>query len=172
MNSEVIGKVELMIQNMNEQFATQILNWKYKPPYDFYNGDSKNMEESIEELLDGSYYALVNTDNELFGFFCTGKSAQVPAGQLVGAYKENLVDLGLGMNPLFVGQKKGAQFCSLIISWIEQQHGNKPLRLTVATFNQRAIHLYKKLGFKKEREFRTERAEFISMVRHGEYPAK
>lgn len=160
--------MELTIHNMNKQLAIQILNWKYAPPYDFYNSDSEYEKEALEELLDDSYYALVTTENELFGFFCTGKSAQVPAGHSIGAYKEDLVDMGLGMNPIFVGQKRGAQFCSYIINRIEEQYENMAIRLTVATFNQRAIHLYEKLGFKKENEFQTERAKFITMVKKKE----
>ena len=148
---------------MNEQRAIQILNWKYDPPYDFYN--NHYTDEALEELLDSSYYALVNTKNELFGFFCAGKSAQVPAGHAKGAYEENLVDMGLGMNPRMVGQGSGTEFCSLIIRLIRKKYGNTPIRLTVATFNARAIHLYEKLGFEKENEFKSERAQFITMVR-------
>lgn len=70
--------MELKIHNMNNQYATQTLNWKYEPPYNFYNNEY--IEEALAELLDGSYYALDNTDNELFGFFCTGLPAQVPVG--------------------------------------------------------------------------------------------
>ncbi|WP_309299184.1 N-acetyltransferase [Ureibacillus sinduriensis] len=39
------------------------------------------------------------------------------------------------------------------------------IRLTVAKFNQRAIRLYEKLGFKKDKEFWTDRAEFMTMVK-------
>ncbi|WP_309299185.1 hypothetical protein [Ureibacillus sinduriensis] len=97
--------MEMKVVDMNEQYATQILNWKYDPPYNFY--DNEYTKEALEELLDSSYYALVDTENELFGFFCSGKSAQVPAGHATRAYKENFVDMGLGMNPRFVGRGRG-----------------------------------------------------------------
>ncbi|PYF08276.1 GNAT family N-acetyltransferase [Ureibacillus chungkukjangi] len=155
--------MKLKVYNMNNQFAIQILNWKYKPPYDFYNNEYS--KEALEELLNSSYYALVDTENELFGFFCTGKSAQVPAGHAMGAYEERLVDMGLGMNPMLVGEGRGAEFCLLIIKLIEQDFQNAPIRLTVAKFNKRAIHLYRKLGFIEEHEFQTDRAEFMTMVR-------
>ena len=155
--------MKLKVYSMNNEFAIQILNWKYKPPYDFYNNEYS--EEALEELLDSSYYALVDMENELFGFFCTGKSAQVPAGHAMGVYEERLVDLGLGMNPMLVGEGRGNEFCLLIIQLIEQAYQNTAIRLTVAKFNKRAIHLYGKLGFIKEHEIQTERAEFITMVR-------
>lgn len=155
--------MKLKVYNMNNQYAIQILNWKYKPPYDFYNNEYS--KEALEELLNSSYYALVDTENELFGFFCTGKSAQVPARHAMGAYEERLVDMGLGMNPMLVGEGRGAEFCLLIIKLIEQDFQNAPIRLTVAKFNKRAIHLYRKLGFIEEHEFQTDRAQFMTMVR-------
>ena len=163
MNSGVIVIMELNVYNMNDQFAIQILNWKYEPPYDFYNNEYS--KEALEELLDSSYYALVNMENELIGFFCTGKSAQVPYGHTMGVYEEKLVDMGLGMNPLLVGEGRGTEFCSLVINLIEEKYQYTPIRLTVAKFNKRAIHLYEKIGFKGEHEFKTKRAEFITMVR-------
>ena len=84
--------MELKMVTMDEQFAFQILHWKYEQPYNPYNGEYT--EGGMCELLDNSYYALIDEENELFGFFCTGKSAQVPAGQSMGAYDENLIDLG------------------------------------------------------------------------------
>ena len=157
--------MELNVCAMENQFAIQILNWKYEPPYDFYN--NVYSKEALEELLDSSYYALVNAENELFGFFCTGKSAQVPAGHAARVYEERLVDMGLGMKPLLVGQGRGTEFCLIIINLIEDRFKSIPIRLTVAKFNERAIHLYEKLGFKEEHQFQTERAEFITMVRRG-----
>lgn len=73
--------------------------------------------------------------------------------------------MGLGMNPRFVGKGNGLEFCSFIINVIQKKNGKIPIRLTVANFNQRAIHVYEKLGFKKEKEFRTELAEFMTMIR-------
>jgi ribosomal-protein-alanine N-acetyltransferase len=156
--------LKLRIQDMNERFASEILNWKYEKPYDFYN--NAYTEERLKELLDGSYYALVSMDDELFGCFCTGKYAQVPAGHQIGAYNELLIDMGLGMNPLYVGQGMGTEFCSFILQVIEEKFKDTPIRLTVATFNGRAVRLYEKLGFVKEVEFRTKSAEFMTMVRN------
>ncbi|MDN4491972.1 GNAT family N-acetyltransferase [Ureibacillus aquaedulcis] len=161
--------MKLKVFSMNEQYAIQILNWKYEPPYDFYNNECT--KEALEELLDNTYYALVGTKNELFGFFCIGKSAQVAAGHAALAYEENFVDMGLGMNPLFVGEGRGAEFCSFIIKFIEEKHENTPIRLTVAEFNERAIRLYEKIGFKKENAFRTDRAKFMTMVRARGVPS-
>ena len=83
--------MELFIRNMNKRMANDILNWKYDKPYDFYNNEVT--DESMKEILDGSYYALVDEFKELIGFFCVGKNAQVPIGNRFGVYTEDLVDI-------------------------------------------------------------------------------
>lgn len=39
--------------------------------------------------------------------------------------------------------------------------------MTVASFNERAIHLYQKFGFRETLAFHREEVEFIVMVRTG-----
>lgn len=156
-------KMKLLIEHMNEKTANEILNWKYEKPYDFYN--SEITDEGLKEILEGSYYALVDQFKELIGFLCIGENAQVPIGNQFGVYTDDFVDIGLGMNPKLVGKGNGFQFFQFIIKYIEENYKSVPIRLTVAKFNLRAIHLYKKLGFVMENEFSTDYAEFITMVK-------
>ncbi|MGY0693705.1 GNAT family N-acetyltransferase [Virgibacillus sp. FSP13] len=158
--------MKLLIKPMNEKLAIEILNWKYVKPYDFYNNDLN--DESLQEFLENPYFAVVDQDDELFGFFCVGKSAQVPIGNQFGAYKENMIDIGFGMKPYLTGQGNGFDFCTLIIRYVQENYNKKDLRLTVATFNERAMHLYEKLGFVEMMDFDTDSAEFITMVK-GRY---
>ncbi|WP_042472581.1 GNAT family N-acetyltransferase [Bacillus ndiopicus] len=155
--------MELHIEKINREMASDILSWAYEKPYDFYNNEVT--DEGLEELLDGSYYALVDESKELIGFFCIGKGAQVPAGNRFGVYADDFVDMGLGMNPNLVGKGNGFEFCSYIVKYIEQHYNGIPIRLTVATFNQRAIHLYEKLGFVLAGEFSSDIGEFITMIK-------
>ncbi|WP_325034793.1 GNAT family N-acetyltransferase [Lentibacillus sp. Marseille-P4043] len=148
---------------MSEKRAKEILKWKYVKPYDFYNNDLN--DESLQEFLENPYFAVVDQDDELFGFFCVGESAQVPIGNQVGAYNEDMIDIGFGMKPNLTGQGNGFEFCSLIFRCVQENYDKKDLRLTVATFNKRAIHLYGKLGFVKKMAFDTDSAEFITMVK-------
>ena len=152
-----------LIEEMNSKVASNILDWKYDQPYDFYN--SKRTEDALEELLDGSYYAVIDKNNEVIGFFCTGENAQVPVGNHFDVYNDNLIDMGVGMHPNLTGQGKGFEFCTCIIKFIEEKYDSKSLRLTVATFNDRAVHLYKKLGFVKKDVFTNGITEFIIMIK-------
>lgn len=155
--------MQLLIEKMNEELAKEILSWKYDKPYDFYNNELT--DEAIREMLDGSYIALVNDHQELIGFFCTGDDAIVPVGKKFGVYSDKSIDMGLGMNPKYVGKGSGFEFCSFILRYIEKNDKGRPIRLTVAKFNERAIHLYEKLGFVKNGAFSTDFAEFMTMVK-------
>ena len=155
--------MQLHIEKMTVSQARHILTWKYDKPYDFYNNEET--DEALEEMLDGSYYALLNKQNDVVGFFCIGKNAQVPIGHQFGVYVDNFVDMGLGMNPNLVGKGHGTAFCTYIIQIIEKQYVGKPIRLTVAKFNKRAIHLYEKLGFVKVAEFTSNSIDFMTMIK-------
>ena len=158
--------MNFIARNMDENSAKLILSWRYKEPYNFYNNESNS--EALKELLDGSYRVITDDHGEIFGFMCTGESAQVPAGNKYGVYNKNCVDMGLGMAPDHVGKGNGYPFCSFIINYIRENHGNIAIRLSVATFNKRAVYLYEKLGFKKADQFRTDHAEFITMIKEPE----
>ncbi|MFJ3386159.1 MULTISPECIES: GNAT family N-acetyltransferase [unclassified Lysinibacillus] len=151
--------MHLYIREMNEIFATDILSWKYEEPYDFYNNDL--CDEALKEILESPYYSIVNDKEELVGFFCTGTSAQVPIGRDYSAYLDEYIDVGIGMKPELTGKGYGSEFFSFILNQLQQEN-HSPLRLTVATFNTRAIHLYEKFGFTKVMEF-TASTEFITM---------
>lgn len=153
--------MKLSIKEMNEHFASEILQWQYVAPYDFYNNELS--DDNVQEMLDNPYFAIINNQSELIGYYCTGTAAQVPKGQDVGAYVECCVDIGIGMKPNLTGQGLGTAFFSFIVQTVQEEH-HLPLRLTVAQFNKRAIHLYEKLGFVKAIEFSTP-TEFVTMLK-------
>ena len=153
----------MKVREMDEEKAVNILSWRYEKPYDFYNNE--DTAEARAELLNGTYHAVVDEEGQLFGFFCTGTSAQVPAGHEYGVYDEDCIDMGLGMHPERTGKGTGHTFCTFILEQIEARHQDKPVRLTVASFNKRAIRPYEKLGFVQQYVFGTDTADFITMIR-------
>lgn len=128
--------MNFVAQSMGHGEAMEVAGWTYEPPYDFYN--MGGTEESVNELLNGSYQVIGSTDGQNLGFYCVGESAQVPAGHKFGAYhsSENVVDLGIGMRP----------------------------ELTVATFNRRAIRLYDRFGFRYHTRFESNGVAFQTML--------
>ena len=156
-----IREMKLEIQNMGEGFASEILSWRYDPPYDFYNNEYD--AETVKELLENNYSVVLNQNRKLTGFFCVGSSAQVPIGAKVGAYTEDIIDIGLGMAPALTGKGNGYTFFSFVLESLNETYGDVPVRLTVVTFNKRAIGLYEKFGFVKGIEFTTDSAKFQTM---------
>ncbi|MBY0095578.1 GNAT family N-acetyltransferase [Mesobacillus maritimus] len=155
--------MKLFIKEMDDGFAREILHWKYSPPYDFYNNEFS--EEALRELLEESYYAIVSSERELIGYFCTGKTAQVPIGSQFGAYSKDLLDIGIGMKPALTGQGYGSEFFGFILAHIADSTPYKTIRLTVTDFNSRAISLYEKHGFVKNLEFNRGETKFITMIK-------
>jgi [ribosomal protein S18]-alanine N-acetyltransferase len=156
-------RMSLVSKKMNHHYAMEILKWNYEPPYDFYNNEIN--DESIRELLEENYMAIIDLKESLTGFYCSGESAQVPAGREAGAYNEAAIDVGIGMNPNLTGKGKGKAFFSFILTELQQALPQSIIRLTVAAFNERAIKLYSNMGFKKEKEFNSGVNRFITMVK-------
>ena len=158
--------LKLEVKKLTQKDAIDILSWKYEKPYDFYN--AMLTPDAMLELLGPSYYAVKNEQNQLVGFFCSGKAARTEAGYAVDAYSEDCIDIGIGMKPELTGKGYGTAFFKLGIEFISENHSSKPLRLTVAQFNKRAIRLYEKFGFVKEKEFQDE-IELITMKKESIY---
>lgn len=155
------------IQQMQKSDADDISTWKYQKPYSIYDMDGS--DELKSELMNGSYYsAYINED--LYGYFCFGRSAQVPAGNSVGAYSDKgYLDVGLGMKPKFCDKGMGKIFFEEGLKFALEEFSQNRFRLTVATFNKRAIKVYEKIGFKRNsitfvNESNKDRVEFIIMI--------
>lgn len=144
--------MDFSIELMKNEYAEQIANWSYDKPYEIYNmGGNK---EDINELMNGSYYAVLDNKNLLIGYYCFGESAQVPIGKQYGSYADSeFIDVGLGMRPDLCGKGKGYSFLRKELEFASEKFLNRKFRLTVAGFNERAINLYEKIGFKKVMSF-------------------
>lgn len=153
--------MEFTTRKMVDKYAIEILRWKYEVPYDLYNNILSG--EAILELTRNSYKAIL-ADEKVVGFFCTGEDAQVPLGHEFGAYADDFIDIGLGMKPELTGKGLGSSFFDYVLDEI-QRETSKCIRLTVADFNTRAIHLYEKFNFVKKQEFLRNDMKFIVMVK-------
>lgn len=151
---------------MTEEYAALIAEWTYEESYSFYNMDGS--EETISELMNGEYYYVLNSDNELFGFICIGESARVSGGYQIGIYNDDkCLDLGLGLAPSRTGMGNGANFMASSIKFITEEYQISNVQLVVATFNERAIKVYERAGFVKSQWFKSrvgdEEIDFVLM---------
>lgn len=149
--------MELSIIDMKIEDAKEISRWTYEEPYSLYSMDGSN--DTIEELMDGSYYTVLNGKN-IIGYYCYGKSAQVPGGRTEGLYNNtDALDIGLGLRPDLTGKGIGGEFVLKGIEFGINKYKPSMVRLTVAAFNKRAISVYKKVGFEIETSFVNKRNE-------------
>ncbi|WP_442600676.1 GNAT family N-acetyltransferase [Paenibacillus sp. KN14-4R] len=133
---------------MTEEYAITISNWAYPEPYTMYSMDGS--EESISEFMNGKFYYVLNLDHELIGYICTGVSARVPGGYAVGIYgTDQYLDIGLGLKPEVTGSGLGAAFLTSGLEFLNKQFNLTDFQLVVAVFNERAIKVYERVGFKQ-----------------------
>ena len=132
--------------------AQAVSRWRYDGPYSVYNGSP----DAVPSLLEPRYlYHSVRDElGELVGYFCFGEDARVSAGRTSGLYdREDALDVGLGMRPDLTGRGLGEEFVRAGLQFAEGNYSPPAFRLTVATFNQRAISVYEQAGFKRVETF-------------------
>jgi len=137
---------EYIFAPMNTKVASEVAEWVYDEPYSIYSFE--NNQETIDELMNNNYYAVLDNNNMLLGYFCFGSSARIPTKES-NVYTDEALDIGLGIKPELCGKGLGNNFFRAGLSFAEENiiKGKSTFRLTVAEFNQRAIRLYSNMGF-------------------------
>lgn len=97
-----------------------------------------------------NYYTIADASGDLVGYCCFGPDAQVGGGD----YTACALDVGLGMRPHLTGQGRGLAFFSAILDFGRRTFAPQAFRVTVAAFNQRALRVYEKAGFRATQTFR------------------
>lgn len=161
------------VSSLGEDDARTILSWRYDRPYDFYNVTGDEFEDNLADMLDGSQFAVKDDSGELIGFYAFGQTATVPGGHAAGAYAAtDLLDIGLGLRPDLTGRGLGLPFIRAALEFAERTVGARGFRLSVATFNRRAIRVYERAGFVPGTTFTSATpngdTEFLLMTRAAE----
>ena len=144
--------MQFRIEKMDQGSAEEIASWHYEGQYAFY--DFKADPEDLEELLDpgrrgDTMFTARNWAGELVGFLAFNKV-------------ERGLDLGLGLRPDLTGRGLGLGFVNAGLEFAKSQFSPKVIQLRVAAFNERAIKVYKRVGFIEVERFlnRTNGGEF------------
>ena len=153
---------------LTEDDARAMITWRYPGPYAFYALDAADLAEILAELP--VYLAAVDERGEVVGFFSWGPGAQTPGGHRAGLYPPDALDVGLGLRPDLVGRGLGPAFVAAGLAHLRQTLSPPPerFRLSVATFNERAIRAYARAGFRPGPRFlspvRGVETEFLLML--------
>jgi ribosomal-protein-alanine N-acetyltransferase len=137
---------------MEDEEATQISGWHYEPPYDFY--DATSDADDLQELLDpkrrkDTYFSVFDEEGVLVGFFQFERAGKT-------------VDIGLGMRPDLTGKGLGIEYLLAGLEFARERFSPDRFTLSVATFNERAILVYERAGFRRG-------DEYVHNINGGEY---
>ncbi len=154
--------VPVRIELFGPHDILRLMNWTYPHPYSCY--DISTDEREMLEFLNGDYYAVYRGRDNLIGFFCLRSSARLPEAESLGVYSGDALDFGLGMRPDLIGKGTGFEFVQAGIQFFKKTVRPRVLRLTVATFNIRAIKVYERCGFTVDRVFSVGDVSFLIMI--------
>ena len=122
--------MKLRIEPASAELFAQRAAWRYPPPYDFYDDDG--IPPNNPEL----FYEAHDEGGALVGFYFFGP-------------RQKGLFYGLGLRPDLTGHGLGREFVDAGIAFAEKRFGRTRLVLDVAEFNERAIRVYERAGFRR-----------------------
>jgi [ribosomal protein S18]-alanine N-acetyltransferase len=149
---------------MSAPYAAEIVTWRYPAPYDCY--DMTGANAAFIASAESGFYALTDMD-ELIGFRSFGADGQVPGGD----YDESALDTGGGLRPDLTGKGLGREAISTGLEFGRREFAPAAFRVTVASFNERALRVVRALGFRQVGSFAatTDGRRFEILVRPEHY---
>lgn len=145
---------------MTLEHAEDIATWRYKAPYDVYDMAGVTPDELLDP--DAGFHAVISGAS-LIGFRSFGPDGQVPGWD----YDESALDTGGGLRPELTGQGLGRAVISAGLAFGRARFAPAAFRVTVASFNARALRTVESLGFERVGTFKATRdaREFHVLVR-------
>jgi ribosomal-protein-alanine N-acetyltransferase len=134
----------LHFEQLTQEDAEAIAEWHYPEPYSFYDwtADPGDLRELLDPALRGeAYWAVRDEANELVGYFSFKPK------------DEQTVEIGLGLRPDLTGRGLGGSFLAAGLEFALTRFEPARFVLSVATFNERAIKVYERAGFSRERTY-------------------
>ena len=127
-------------------YAAEIVTWRYAAPYDCY--DMTGADPAFIAGATSGFFALVDED-ELIGYRSFGEDGRVPGG----TYDSAALDTGGGLRPDLTGKGLGRQAIGTGLAFGRRQFAPPAFRVTVASFNERALRVVRSLGFRAAGSF-------------------
>jgi RimJ/RimL family protein N-acetyltransferase len=122
--------MKLTIRPASGDTLAERAGWRYEPPYDFYDGD----EDPV--LNPERFFDAFGEDDKLVGFYYLEE-------------KGEKVEIGLGLRPDLTGRGLGGEFFRAGVELARSRYPSRPIMLNVAAFNERAIKVYQREGFRE-----------------------
>ena len=107
--------------------------WRYDPPYEFYNGED-------DPVLNPERFFAVRDGDEIVGFYYFDAARQTRS-RSASAFGLTLTGKGLGLEFFLEG-----------VAFAHDRFPGRRVTLNVAAFNERAITVYERAGFRRTGE--------------------
>jgi ribosomal-protein-alanine N-acetyltransferase len=137
---------EIRIAPMTAQYAVDILSWRYPAPYDYYDVTDGDLDYYLDPA--NGFFAVIS-GGEFIGFRSFGSDGQVPGG----TYDDSALDTGGGLRPELTGRGLGRTVLAAGLEFGWERFAPDAFRVTVASFNTRALRVVTSLGFRPVESF-------------------
>jgi RimJ/RimL family protein N-acetyltransferase len=126
------------IVEWQDEYGPEVVAWHYEPPYDFYDlaSDPEDAKAMADPGQAHHHRAVLGDDGRLDA--C-----------LWFDWHDDAVEVGIGLRPDLTGRGLGEAFLRAQLEYASQQWHPATFRLFVAAWNERAIRLYERLGFRE-----------------------
>lgn len=155
-----IGSGSIHVARLTREHAEDVSTWRYDRPCDVY--DMTRVDPN--ELLDpkAGHHAVM-ADDRLIGFRSFGPDGQVPGWD----YDCAALDTGGGLRPELMGQGLGRTVLSAGLTFSRARFAPPAFRVTVASFNARALATVGSLSFERIGSFTASHTDrdFVVLVR-------
>ncbi|WP_210438460.1 GNAT family N-acetyltransferase [Nocardioides xinjiangensis] len=155
-----IDPASITVAPLTREHAEDMVTWRYEPPYDVYDIAGADPEQLLHP---GAGFFAVMAAGRLIGFRSFGRDGQVPGGD----YDDSALDTGGGLRPELTGQGLGRPVIAAGLAFGRARFAPPAFRVTVASFNVRALRTVERLGFARTGSFAAARdgREFVVLVR-------
>ncbi len=136
----------MRIAPLTREHAVDICTWRYPAPYDCYDMTDATPDELLRP--EAGFHSLLD-DDRLIGFRSYGADGRVPGWD----YDDSALDTGGGLRPELVGRGLGREAISVGLDFGRARYAPAAFRVTVASFNSRALRVTESLGFTRVGRF-------------------
>jgi RimJ/RimL family protein N-acetyltransferase len=122
----------------NETYGYEVETWHYEPPWDFYDlaSDPEDAAAMRDPARDEHRRAVLGESDLLEAYWYFD-------------WHGDVVEVGIGLRPDLTGRGRGEAFLSAQLAYAAEHWRPATFRLFVAAWNERAIRLYRRLGFRE-----------------------
>ena len=128
----------MKVDEWDDRYGDEVATWHYEPPYDFYDlaSDPHDAAEMRHRARAGHFRAVLGDEERLDAFWYFD-------------WPDDAVEVGIGLRPDLTGRGLGESFLRAQLDYASGEWRPTTFRLFVAAWNERAIRLYERLGFRE-----------------------